>query len=181
MKNNKFIWKVIAFVLLIPAFILPFINVFEYTSATGGKTTFTENFHLFGNYTDVEKLTKLAGKNLQTGWMIANAVFVTILMVLAVALLVLMILQLCKFSFKGQKLVHQIVAYSILACGILAFGLGALGVIVNSFSITVGKVVTEFGIHSQFGLFLELCFIASGIFAVLGLDKNKKVKKTKKA
>lgn len=179
MKNNKFVWKVIAFVLLIPAFILPFINVFEYTVATGGNQTGALQFHLFGNYADAANSVKLLGKNLQTGWMIANAVFVTILMVLAVALLVLIILELCKFSFKGQKLVHQIVAYSILACGILAFGLGAIGVIVNSFSVTIARVVTEFGIHSQFGLFLELCFIAAGVFAVLGLEKNKKAKKTK--
>lgn len=177
MKDNKLIFKIIAFVLLIPAFILPFINVFEFTSATGGKTTFTQNFHLFGNYTDVEKLTKLAGKNLQSGWMVANAVFVTILMVLAVALLALIILELCKFSFKGQNIVKQVVAYSVLALGILSFLVGAIGVVVNSFSVTTLNVVTEFGIHSQFGLFLELCFVASGVFAVLALDRNKKAKK----
>ena len=176
--NNKLIARIITIVLMVPAFIMCFVPVFNAFVKSTNNTTIMENFKLFDSYADVDKLFVLTGEHqFNTVWMTLNTVFVVAIMILAVAYIVLLVLDLLKVSFKGKELVEKVLGYATLVCGILAFVTVILAIALNSFEGYVSTVT--YGLAATFWAWFQIAFVVAGIIGILTAKPVKKAGKKK--
>lgn len=141
MKNKNLLLKVLACLLLIPCFVMPFVAMFASQTIAGSTTTNTGSYNIFADYELLADSFKLRNAELATFWMVLVSILVVVLAVLALVYIVMLVMELLKVKCKTLPKLQKFVSFLIALCGIVAFVSAIIAVIANQATGTLGSTV----------------------------------------
>ena len=134
MKNKSLLLKALTCLLLVPCFVIPFITMFVSNSIVGDTTSVTGEYGIFADFTKLGDAFSAPGynKELATFWMVLVSISVVVLAVLALAYIVMFVLDLLKVKVNNLPKLTKFVGVAILVCSVVALISAIIAVSVNS-------------------------------------------------
>ena len=180
MKNKGLLFKALASLLMIPCFVIPFLNIFMSHRVIGNTTSIIGEYGIFADYTALADGFSTLNGTLANIWMTLTSIFIVILAVLALAYIVMLVLDLLKVKIKNIHMFSKILGIGILICSAVALISAVIAVLTNTCSYTtlLTDTTTTLKLVFAVGAWLLIVPVIAGALAMIA--PQTKTSKSKK-